>query len=258
MSLSKVLEEIKKVKPHADEDCEVGPIETLNGRRGRKRAAIEQLKTLKRQYTDELRRSAAFILVTGSARDSFTNIATQEFKCFSADPEAIYKELANRISPALYQGRDTVGDLFDVLGRHLEDKAGEIGIVGYPQLIFKQQYRRNISNKEEFAELVKQALNEQVGGEIVGINAVHTLTNEAIERNHSARVTPIILSSSDEKLVVDLSSSLERLTSRVFVVTAGKSSKAIKASVPGVISIKEPTNESVEQALTTISETIKK
>jgi hypothetical protein len=60
MSLSKVLEQIKQVKPFAEEDISVGPRETYQGREGRQRNAIGQLKDLKDQYTNELRTTAVF------------------------------------------------------------------------------------------------------------------------------------------------------------------------------------------------------
>lgn len=41
MSLQDTLTEIKRLKPFAEEDTNVGPLETLNGRRGRKSQAIE-------------------------------------------------------------------------------------------------------------------------------------------------------------------------------------------------------------------------
>lgn len=257
MSLASVLEQIKKVKPFAEENTDTGPAETLNGRRGRKRQAIEQLKELKFQYRDDLRRSAIYILVTGSNRDAFSETATKEFKCFSADPEGFYKDLANRIPPALYTNKESISGIFDIVGRHLEDKALELGISQYNQLIFRQGYRQAVHSVEDLVGLLKTAINEQMGGEIVGINAVHQLTDEAIEKEHAKKNTPIILNSGDEKLVLDLADSLERLTPKVFLVVAGKGTKALNA-VEGVLKVKEVTNDSVENMLTTIQNSLKK
>lgn len=257
MSLASVLEQIKKVKPFAEENVDTGPAETLNGRRGRKRQSIEQLRELKLQYRDDLRRSAVYILVTGSNRDAFSETATKEFKCFSADPEAFYKDLASRIPPALYRGKESIAGIFDIVGRHLEDKALELGLSQYNQLVFRQGYSQAVHNIEDLTNLIKTAVNEQMGGEIVGINAVHELTDEAIKQEHAKKNTPIILNSGDEKLVLDLSDSLERLTSKVFLVISGKGTKALNA-VEGVLKVKDVTNDSVENMLTTIQNSIKK
>lgn len=40
--------------------------------------------------------------------------------------------------------RQYIRDLFDVLGRYLEDKANELDISEYPQLIFKDRYTSEI------------------------------------------------------------------------------------------------------------------
>ena len=258
MSLAKTMEEIKKVKGFAEEDVDSGPRETLSGRRGRKNQAIEQLKMLKREYRLKLLESAAFIIVTGSAKDEFTRLATEEFKCMSTNPDTFYNDLADRIPPALYNGGETVSNLFDVIGRHLEDKAGELDINGYPQLIFKQEYRTTLKSKADLTNLIRTAINDKVGPEIVGIQAASSLLNAAIAAEHSAKVTPIILATDNEKLALELDGSLDRLKPRgVFLIVAGKGTKALKA-VDGVISVKDPTSESVGAALAQVSSVTKR
>lgn len=257
MNLSQIVEQIKSVSVLANEDVENGAIETLNARRGRKARAVESMKDLKRQYTLELMRSAVFILVAGASKDTFTSIATESFGCFSAGADDFYNDLANRIPESVYAGKESVANLFDIVGRHLEDKAGEIGIVGYPQFRFKSEYKRHIGSKAEFVSLLKQAFNEQIGGELVGINATHALTDSAIAKSHSARITPIILNTDDEKLALELIPALERLTPKVFLVVSGKASKATK-SVSDAIVLKDSTPETVEAALTTIRGSLRK
>lgn len=260
MSLSKVIEEIKKVKPFVDEDVESGPRETLAGRRGRKAQAIERMQTLKFEYRQELIQSAVFIIVTGDKRNELTAIATDNFKCFSSDPNALYEDLANRITPAAKQGNASVTALFDILGRHLEDKARELGIIGYPQMIFRQEYQVNIRDDKDLVNLVKRAINDQVGSEMVGLQSIVSMVDNAIEKEHNAKITPIILSTDEPEFALDLDATLGRLNPRgVFLILAGKSAKANKVlkTFPGIISIKEPTNETVEQALKTISGTVK-
>lgn len=257
MSLAKTLEGINKAKVYAEENVDSGPTETLGARRGRKNQAIESLKSLKREYRLGLLESAAFIIVTGEKRNVFASTATESFGCFSANPTDIYEDLANRIPETLYQGKESVSNLFDILGRHLEDKAGELDIVGYPQLIFRQEYQITVKDKGDLTALIKRAINEQVGSEIVGLQAVTSLLDTTIKAGHGAKITPIILNTGEEKLALDLESTLRRLHPRgVFLVVAGKGTKALKA-VPKVILVKDPTNENVEQALTSVSGTAK-
>lgn len=251
MSLVEIIEKINVARPFAEGNAEDGPVDTLAGRRGRKNQAIDTMIRLKRQYKQELLQSAVFIVVTGSLKSDFVTMATEGFKCFSADSEAFYNDLASRVSPALYEGKEGISNIFDVLGRYLEDKAIELDLSSYPQLIFKQQYRRVISNKEEFTALVKQAVNDQVGTEIVGIQAVNSLVGPAIDKGHADKITPIILSTNDELFANQLLTNLPRLTSRVFLVVAGKSTKALR-STDGAIIVKEVSEESLTQTMNTI------
>lgn len=224
MSLEQILKEIKEVKPFAEENVDNGPIETMTGRRGRKNQSIERLKQLKRQYTRDLMRTSQFIIVTGSMRDDLTDSLTKGDKgLFSADPEAFYKDLAGRVNPALYQGKSTVADLFDVLGRYLEDKASEIDIVEYPQLIFKERYVKKIDSVKQFTELVKLVINEQMGAEVVGIQSVNSIVDIAIDKNHASKSTTIVLNTEDPKLAEHLIKDMDRLTNRVVLAIAGES-----------------------------------
>lgn len=257
MSLNQVLTEIKSLKSFAEEDTTTGPMETLNARRGRKNQAIERLKQLKRQYSKDLLRSAVFIVSAGVGRDNFAQIAVEKYECFSADPDTFYKDLAGRVPPALYLGKEGVSNIFDVLGRHLEDKMGELDIREYNMLLFKAGYATTLTSAEQFKELVTRAVNQQIGAEIAGIQAVASLVDEAIEKDHSKSTTPIVLTTGDEQLALELVKDLSRLTPRVFLTVTGKSSRTLK-SVDGALIMKEANEESVEKTLTTIRNNLKK
>jgi len=250
MSLSKTVEQIKSLKPILDEDITQGPRETYAGREGRQRNAKERVKNLKEQYIEELRLSAAFIFVTGPNKTEFAEQAQSEFKCFSADPEGFYKDLANRIPEELYKNKTPAANLFDIMGRHLEDKANEMQLGAYNQLIMKQEYRRALNGREDFIALIKQAINEQVGSEIVGFHAVRSIADSAIKAEHGSKITPIVMATDDTDLVQDLRQTLGRIGSRAFLVTTGKAKNS--KSNEGTFNLKEVTKESIENVLTNI------
>lgn len=256
MVLSQVLAEIKSLKPLAEEDTTTGSSETLNARRGRKNNAIERIKMLKRDYSSALMNSAVFIVSSGAGRDSFAALAVEKYGCFSTDPDTFYKDLAGRVPPVLYIGKDGVSNIFDVVGRHLEDKMGELNINEYNQLLFKASYSTRFESTEQFKELLTRAINQQIGAEIAGIQAVASLVDSAIERSHAEKVTPILLTTGDEQLALELVKDLKRLTPRVFMAVTGKSSKTLK-TVPGAITMKEASEESVQATLTQIRKTLK-
>lgn len=261
MSLEQTLKEIKTLKPFADEDLEnvdpqtVNPA-TLNGRRGRKNQAVQQIIRLKRDYQRELLQSALFVIAVGSERKAFEDIATNnKFNLFSADPEQFYNDLATRIPPVVYQGKESVSNIFDILGRHLEDKMNEIGAFEYNQLVFKEAYVGTLTTQKEFTKLVKRAVNEQMGAEVVGIQSVYTIMDKAIDKGHSGKTTPIVLGTDDLILAKDLMRDLERLTSRVFLVQAGE---LTDSTLVPEITLAEVNANSVKSALATINKTIKK
>lgn len=251
MSLSKTLEQIKVQKPMAEEDISQGSRETYAGREGRKRNAVVQLKQLRETYAIELRSSALFIIVSGSGKEDFANIAKNEHKCFTADPEGLYKDLADRLPPALYEQKTPPSNLFDIMGRHLEDELTEMNIEGNLQLVFSSKYQRACNGKEDFKNLIKEAINDQGGLIVAGEHIVRSLVDEAIAVNHGQRLTPIILATDDEKLALDLKGTLGRIGSGAFLVAAGKGAKVIK-STEGAFTVKEVNNESVENILTNI------
>jgi hypothetical protein len=258
MSLETIIKEIKSLIPVANEDPNSGPENTMVGRRGRINQAKIRLSDLREEYIKDLIRSAVFIIVTGSKREEFTATATGEkFGLFSSDPETFYKDLAARIPPTLYSSRTEPRDLFDIIGRHLEDKMSELGLSEYNQLIFKEKYIQPVGTKEEFTGILKSAINEQIGSEIVGVQAANSIVDKAIEVGHSSKITPIVLNTQDEKLAIALSIDLERLTNRVFLVNTGKVSKELK-SIADSMYVKEVTEDSVKNALDQIRNSIKK
>jgi len=256
MSLQTVLAEIKKVKVFAEEDTNTGEAATLNARRGRKNQAIEQLKRLKRDYKQQLIQNTVFIIATGSEREAFTQTAI-EGGLFAADPEAFYKDLAKRVPEVLYKGKEGVSNIFDVLGRHLEDKMMELDINEYNQLLFKAQYAQKIESVDDFAQLIKKAINDQIGSEIVGVQAIDSLVDEAIERNHSDKYTPVILTTNDEAFAVQLSRDLERLTTRVFMAVSGEGNETLK-NLDGALILSEVSKESVKAAIKEMRKNLRK
>lgn len=251
MSLSTILKEIETNRPQAEADVSMGSPDTYGGRLGLKRAATEALKRLRLQYRNELMTSTVFIVVTGSGKDSFATTASGEtFGCFSTDPDDFYKDLSSRINPSLF-GREGVRQLFNIAGNILEDKALELDIGSYPMLQFSDKYNTAVNTVEDFVPLVKRAINDQVGSEIVGINAINSIVDKAIAKSHSASVTPVILSTEDERFALDLQKNLKRLTSKVFLVVTGKASKELYKT-EGAVSVKNVTEDSVGDALAAI------
>jgi hypothetical protein len=251
MSLSALLSEIESHKPASLMDPTIGPYETSVGRQGMKRNAQEKIKQLKLQYRKELTASSVFIIVTGQNRQAFCDMASNEsFECFSVDSEALYRDLVSRVDNRLF-GHEKIHNFFNILSNCLEDKALELDLQSYNSLAFRTEYSSIINTPEDLVGVLKRAINDQVGSELVGINAIHSIVDKAIERKHAAAITPVVLNCPDETLALVLNKDLKRLTSRVFLVSAGRSTKSIMTA-EGVIQVKNASEDHVGSALTTI------
>lgn len=246
MSLKNLLTQIQEQTILANQDVEGGNPQTVNSRRGIKRQAQEQLIGLKEDYFKAMLQTSTFILVSGEGKDSFASIAASDFNCFSADPEALYKVLADKIDPQLYLNRSTA-DALDVATRHLEDLASDLGIVEFSMIQWKQAYARILTSKEDLVALIKQAINEQVGSELVGIYTVKSLVDTAIAANHSSQVTPIVLPTNDDGLIAELKGGLEAFGTKSFAITAGKT-KGKRST----IHLAKITEETVREALSEV------
>lgn len=249
MSLQRIMNEIKKTKQFANEEVLDEPRETLGGRLSRKRKAQADMRSLTEEYRIELLRSAVFVLVTGETHEQFVKIASEEMKFFSADVNQFYSDIASQVSPQLYDGKESNPNLLDVVSRVLETKALEVGILGYPMIMFKQEHRRVIRGKSEFISLVKQIISAQMGTEVIGIQAAKSILNKAIDMGHDAKTTPILLSVSDETELKQLIVGLSRLTKSIAIVrsnieattTSVRSALASVKSQLGRVSIPEVT-----------------
>lgn len=266
MSLQNVLAEIKTLKPFAEEDVNSGPSETLNGRRGRKSQAIETLKRLKRDYKKQMLDSAMFIISVGSGQNEVAKLAVEEFGLFVTSPETFYKDLSARVPPALYLNKKGTSNVFEVLGRHLEDKMMELDLDQYNQLIFKAEYAESISSADQLTALIQKAINSQIGSEIVGVQAVNSLIDEAIERGHQDNVTPIVLTTSDAKLAQDLVRDLNMVfpvgpngqrPKRTFLLGTGDVDSQLK-SVDGAFILEDTSKKTIKAALATMRKSLRK
>lgn len=254
LTLADIVEEIKKTQPLVDENLESGHHSTLNARRGRQARAIETMKELTERYAQLLQNSAVFVFVVGAAKNEFTKIALKNSNAFGADPEDFYKNLLKEIHPSMFKSGPS--NIFDILGRVLENKMLTLNVREYPQPQFKNSYQRTIKGEEDVLQLIKDVINDQVGGEIAGVNAVRSLVPQAIKRGHGKTVTPIILNAQDEKLSLRLVKSLQEITPYSYLVVAGDASEESK--ITGAITVSEVNKTTVKEALQLIEGMVKR
>lgn len=251
MNLASIINEIETLKPAAAMDITAGPAETSVGRMGIKRHALERTKQLKSDYQLHLKNSSVFIVAVGSTRNTFCEaVAGEKYGAFTVDADDLYKSLVAKLNPAIF-GKERTGFIFNALANHLYDRAMELGIGSYNHLQYNNKYSAYVTSPEELLPIIRAAINEQVGSEIVGLHSLALIADKAIAQKHTAEVTPVLLNVSDDAFALDLYQNLKRLTSKVFLVASGKTSREI-TTTPGAVLVKSVSEESVEKALDSI------
>lgn len=248
MNLTSILNEIETLRPATEVETLGGNPLTQAGRVGVKRQAVERTKQLRDEYKNALKSSGIFIVVTGKDRDAFCAEVPQ-FGCFAADADQLYRDLISSINPTLF-GKERTQYLFGSVADALYEKAIVLGITSYNHLQFNQNYSAYVNSAEELLPIIRAAVNQQVGSELVGIYTLHNILDQAIAAKHDNPVTPIVLNVPDETFALQLLRDLPRLNSKVFAVAAGKASRAFLTE--GAVAVKNVSKDSVESALDSI------
>lgn len=217
MELKDVLKKIEEAKVVVNQDPNFHP-KTHAGKLGQIRRAKEDLKMLYSEYREAVRSKIVFIIPTGLGASKFSDIADKEYGCFKSDAEGVYNEVTENINSALYENTTFNPSSLETSMNYFRELADEIGLLSYPQVIFKSNYAKPLKNKEDFRNSLKEAINEQIGSDIVGHYTVDRISTLAVNDKFAGKIVPVVMSSSDLELLNNLSQSLKSITSRVFVV----------------------------------------
>lgn len=254
-NLKELGESIKKAQTVANSD----PGTDINARRirlGNIMQAKEQLRLLGQEYRKELISRSVFLVVTGGQAEKFAELAEAEFSCFSVNVDDFYNEMTKNIPPVLYENTSSSQNLFEHIGFAIEERAQQLDISSYPALIFESKFKKTLKNKEEMVQLAKAAINDKIGGEIVGLDALNKITQKVIDSELSGKIIPVVLYTSDNSIVEELAKGLKRSLSRnTFIVSTGSKIEQ-KIKDISLTTVKSVTNESVEKSLVKIKENL--
>ncbi|MDD5650806.1 MAG: hypothetical protein PHF86_10400 [Candidatus Nanoarchaeia archaeon] len=250
--LTKLVNKIKETKAVAESSPGEDPT-CYSAKLGNIKRAKENLEGLMTEYRDKLKNRTIFILVTGNGNKKFAKFATKDYKCFKVEAEDFYERIIKEISPKLYTNFPSSVTLFDQVTVTFEDMAMELGIMGFPSLMFETKYKRMLKDEKDFLKLLTEAFNNQIGSEVVGLYALTAITKEAVEREYDGQVVPILITSENQQLISDIQKGFKNMFNNTFVVQAGKS------EAPAITSLvlESVTKEAVEECLVKINKNIK-
>lgn len=255
MSLKKIVEELDRTIPVAEEELGLAPPQTAANLVGRKNRAKERVEELKVEYRNEMLKNTTFIVVYGKASETLPQALTEEVGFFSANPMYFYEDLASRIPQELWLNRRSLSGTFSVLQDFMEEKLIELNIQECNQLRFTSEYDLEVKNLPDMVSLVKKAINRQIGSEIVGLQSIYGVLDMAIKAKNT-EVANIILPTQDLDLACDLFHNLPRLGGKVLFVSDQKIDTGVKY-VDNVIQMKDTTKKSIDATVKEIKKAIK-
>lgn len=249
MSLSTILDQINEQKKIAQQDLYSVSPRALPYKKGQVDSAKAKLENLYVDYKNELLKNSVFILVAGSNSEEFSSIAEDKFKCFSVESKVMFREILQKISPELYKDKKINSSVFEVIGNVLEDKMKLLDVGSYNQLMFDAKYLRVVKDEEEMLNVIADAITETVGSEVIGLDALERITQQAVDKNYKSRIVPILVHSADEDFISSISDGLKKISPKVIKIAAGKTSEKFKAK----INLEETNEKTVEETLKTIA-----
>lgn len=226
-SFESLIKEIEKNRKAAMAEIpENADPRTLTTRIGIKKRAKQNLEDLSLEYRNHVKSNSIFMLPKGKETSSFVEIAQKDFGCFEVSADEIYNLIADGVDKRYYDNQVSSPALFDIFMGVFNDICDQVGILGYQAVLFESKYSRRLTSREELVSLIKEAFNDKVGSELVGIYTVDKVSRLAIEQGYKGQTIPIILHTEDEKLLDTLATSLKNLSPNVFGIPASKKQSA--------------------------------
>lgn len=254
-NLKEIGESIKKAQAIAKSD----PGLDINSRRmrlGNINQAKEQLVGLGQQYRRELLSRAAFAIVVGPQAEKFAKLAEDEFSCFAVNVDDFYNEVTSKVPPVLYTNVSSSQNLFEHIASAFDQKAVGLDITSYPALVFESKYKKQLNTKEDMIKLAKAAINDKIGAEVVGLDAIVKITEKVINSDLSGKTIPVILFTEDVSIVESLAKGLKRSLSRnTFIISTGSKIEEDLKNI-SLTTVKSVNSESVEKSLLKLKQSL--
>jgi hypothetical protein len=248
-TLKDLVKEMKRQQEIANMDLSEVPAEAYTVRKGKVKRAEEDLNTLREKYLEQLRRCTLFIINTGDDRATFAEIAKNEFGCFTKDYNEFYNLLVEDLDNQLFLNKTVGSHIFDIVGRKIEDVALSLGILSYPFLGFENKYKKTVNSREELMKVVRSAVNDKIGVEMVGLYSTFKVAQEAMAEGFDAKMAPIVISVEEDQ-ALELARGLNFMSNNVFMVNNGTQDEGIKNR--SIASPEKLTKTTVKQILTDI------
>jgi hypothetical protein len=221
--IKKVLQEIRDNQEILKKELVIDQ-RTLEAQMGNRRRAEENVKSLFSApggLRDAVRKNCVVMLVTGKNAQQFSDIAANNYGCFSYDARGVIKDLASKVDDQLLN-RVCTSDIFNIVFGAFGNLAHELGFLGYNFLHFKAEDAVTLRTREDLVNVLTKAFCREVGGEMIVYKAIHDASVSIMESDFEGSKVPIILYSENKELIDILAKDGIFATPNVFVIEASK------------------------------------
>ena len=215
--LESIIMDIKHNQKIADTPVPEHP-QTYRVRLGNQKRAKENLISLKKDYMAALLSRVALIVAGGKGSAEFAKLAKEEFDCFAISATSFFEDMAADIHPQLYTDTTATSHIFHALEQNYIDRSHDFDIASAPGLTFTKEFKRVLKDKADLVKLAQDAFMANVGGEIVGLDAIEKVSTLAIAEEYVAGTVPIILHTNDVVLAGKLTVDLNRMFRNTFSI----------------------------------------
>jgi hypothetical protein len=251
--MEKVLKEIKDLREIIDEKITTPNARLRNLKNAKKQRAKIDIEDLIKKLNILVAQYSVFILATGKQHDKFAELAN-EFGCFSVSGDELYDKVVESIPKHALQTGSMGPIITEQINIELERMSTDMGVLALPTVFYKTKYKGNIKKEGALKEKVAQAINDQVGSELIGYYAISKVKNQIIENNETINVVPIVIHTEDEKLILDFMKDFGRITQKIFLVTTGAKNFDEKTKELEIDSLRSVKRDNVEKTLGKIKE----
>jgi uncharacterized protein (DUF885 family) len=254
--LKEALSEYKKVNERANADLTKVDRSNITAHRDRVRTAKRRLPEVKLEYKNAVRKHLAIILVTGSQAEEFGKLAEKITGDKTLDAEGLYKDIVKRMPKEASSGKMAPKVIVDIMTRHLEQIASEVGIESFPRPHLSARRSFVVKDKTELDRLVKRVLNENQGSALAGAYLLVAASELALANEFDGETYPVIATITDSSIVDEVVEGFNEIFGQTKVLTAGSLEDKIENKP--ITKLAEVSEETVTEALKAIKTTLGK
>ncbi|NBP13514.1 hypothetical protein EBU95_03830 [bacterium] len=189
MTVKEILNQLLEKRAESNINLNNIPPSYRLGAEGNVRAAKDAVERLKKQYVEEVSKTAFIVAVLGENSKEFAKLAEENFGMISLNHEEMFDRLQTALKAKLARDTYTQYEHSTLLSEILNLKA-ELGIVSLPLPTLNTQ--ESYYNGELHSSM-RTVLEKTYGDSLESIYLKKQMTEKALEKAHDGNSLPVVL-----------------------------------------------------------------